>query len=62
MKSLLQTWHIFMMVLAGVTICFLKNAMIVDAHNSNSMKFLLFVLLTDCIVENLMDLIRFIRS
>ena len=62
MNSLLQTWYIFMMVLAGVTICFLKDAMVVDVNNSDSLKILLFVLLVDCIVENLMKLIRLMRS
>lgn len=62
MKSLLQTWYIFMVVLAGITIYCLNNVMIKDPHNSDSLKLLLVILLLDCIVENMLNLIRFLRS
>ena len=62
MKSLIQTWYIFMMVLAAITICVLNDVVIKDPHNSDSLKLLLAVLLLDCIVENALNLIRFLRS
>lgn len=62
MKSLIQTWYIFMMVLAGITICVLNDVIVKDPHNSDSLKLLLAVLLLDCIVENALNLIRFLRS
>ena len=62
MKSLIQTWYIFMMVLAGITICVLNDVIVKDPHNSDSLKLLLVILLLDCIVENALNLIRFLRS
>ena len=62
MKTVILTINIFMMIMAGTTICFLKNATIYDVHNSESLKLIVFVLLADCIFENILRVIRYFRS